>query len=250
MTTLWEARAIRKNYRVFGKTSHTALEGIDLAVEAGEIVALVGESGSGKSTLARLALGLERPDAGTLFFRGRPYADWGPMRRLYPHIQMVFQSTSESADPAWSGAQTIAEPLVHLTALTDGQRRERVEESADKVGLPHDLLAVPVGALSGGQKQRVCIARALAVQPEFLVLDEPTSGLDILLQEKLLALLQSLSRELSVAMLLITHDLKAAARCARRMAVLHHGRIIETMETHRLDQLTHPFARRLYASTI
>ncbi|GAB6059225.1 ATP-binding cassette domain-containing protein [Desulfonatronum parangueonense] len=250
MTTLWEARAIRKNYRGSGKKSHMALDKIDLAVEAGEIVALVGESGSGKSTLARLALGLERPDAGTLHFRGRPYADWGPMRTLYPHIQMVFQSTSESADPSWSAAQAIAEPLVHLTALTRGQRRERVKESADKVGLPQDLLAVPVGSLSGGQKQRVCIARAMAVQPEFLVLDEPTSGLDVLLQEKLLTLLQSLSSELSVAMLLITHDLKAAARCARRMAVLHQGRIIETMETHRLDQLTHPLARRLYASTI
>jgi peptide/nickel transport system ATP-binding protein len=250
VTTLWEARTIRKSYRGSGKKSHTALDRIDLAVEAGEIVALVGESGSGKSTLARLALGLERPDAGTLFFRGRSYADWGPMRTLYPRIQMVFQSTSESADPAWSAAQTIAEPLVHLTALTGGQRRERVRETADKVGLPHDLLAVPVGSLSGGQKQRVCIARALVVQPEFLVLDEPTSGLDVQLQEKLLALLQSLSRELSVAMLLITHDLKAAARCAQRMAVLRQGRIVETIATHRLDQLTHPFARRLYAATI
>jgi ABC-type dipeptide/oligopeptide/nickel transport system ATPase subunit len=219
-------------------------------VAPGEIVALVGESGSGKSTLARLSLALEEPDSGTFRFREKGYRDWGERKALYRHIQMVFQNTSESADPAWKTQDVIAEPLVHLTPLPPGERKARVGSAADQVHLPLDCLEKPIAALSGGQRQRACIARALAVNPAFLVLDEPTSGLDALLQDQILSLLEELARNLSVSMLLITHDLRAATRCAQRIAFLQDGIIVETAHAARLRELKHPYAKMLYEASL
>jgi peptide/nickel transport system ATP-binding protein len=254
MTPIWEAVQISKSYslgRGPGKKKRiSALHGVSLAVEPGEILALVGESGSGKSTLARLALALEKPDSGYLSFRQKSYSAWLPPKNLYRHIQMVFQSTAEAADPAWTAREVIAEPLVHLTSLPAPEREARVLAAAAEAGFPSELLAKPVAALSGGQRQRACIARAIAVRPRFLVLDEPTSGLDVLRQEQILSLLQDLALNLSVSMLLITHDLRAAARCARRIAFLRDGVLVETAFSSRLAELRHPYARMLYEASL
>lgn len=254
MKPIWEAADISKSYSVsrrMGKKGKIqALRGVSLSVARGEILALVGESGSGKSTLARLALALEEPDSGTFRFRERSYGDWGERKALYRQIQMVFQSTSESADPAWKTQDVIAEPLVHLTPLSPGERKTRVKSAAAQVHLPLDCLHKPIAALSGGQRQRACIARALAVRPEFLILDEPTSGLDAPLQEQILSLLEELARDLSVSMLLITHDLRAAARYARRIAFLSDGLLLETADSEALAGLKDPYARRLYEASL
>jgi ABC-type glutathione transport system ATPase component len=254
MKPIWEAAEISKGYslgRGMGKKKKVqALRGVSLSVAAGEIVALVGESGSGKSTLARLALALEEPDSGAFRFQEKSYGDWGDRKALYRRIQMVFQSTSEAADPAWKAREVIAEPLVHLTPLTPGERKDRVEAAAAQARFPMDCLHKPIAALSGGQRQRACIARALSVKPEFLVLDEPTSGLDAPLQEQILSLLEDLARTLSVSMLLITHDLQAAIRYAGRIAFLSEGVLVETADSEALAKLKHPYARMLYEASL
>jgi nickel transport system ATP-binding protein len=253
MKPVWEAAEISKSYSLSrgmgSRRKIQALEKVSLSVCGGEILALVGESGSGKSTLARLALALEEPDSGTFCFQGKGYGDWTDRKDLYRRIQMVFQSTSESADPGWKAKEVIAEPLVHLTALSPAERESRIKAAADQARFPLDCLHKPIAALSGGQRQRVCIARALAVRPRFLVLDEPASGLDAPLQEQILSLLKGLAGDLSVAMLLITHDLQAAIRYARRIAFLAEGAVVETVDSDNLADLKHPYARMLYEAS-
>ena len=253
MNPIWEASGIFKSYpltRGKGKAKTEVLSGVSLSVGKGEIVALVGESGSGKSTLARLALALERPDSGVFSFQGKTYEQYGAPRNLYRHIQMVFQSTCEAADPAWKALEVIAEPLVHLTALSSTQREARAKSAGALAHFPIDCLEKPISALSGGQRQRACIARALSVEPNFLVLDEATSGLDASLQEEILFVLQDLARNLSVSMLLITHDLRLAAGCAQRIAFLSEGVIVEIALPSDLGQLQHPYARMLFAASL
>lgn len=253
MKPLWEAKEISKSYSLnWGMRNRkriSALQDVSLFVGLGEIVALVGESGSGKSTLARLALALEQPDSGTFCFRGKSYDQWGAQKALYRHIQMVFQSTSDAADPSWKVKDVIAEPLIYLTSLLPGERENRILAAATQAQISPDLFHKPMGALSGGQRQRVCIARALAINPEFLVLDEPTSGLDVLLQEQILSLLSELARNLSVSMLLITHDLQAATRYAQRIAFLQDGIIVETAHAACLTELKHPYTQMLYEAS-
>jgi len=235
MIPVWEAKNLSKSYlsghSMGKKRKINVLQNLSLTVDRGEILALVGESGSGKSTLARLALLLDKPDAGKLLFQGKNYADWGDTKTLYRHIQMVFQGTAESANPQWTAKEVIAEPLAHLIKnLSASEREGRVEYAATQARFPLDYLKKPIAALSGGERQRACIARALAVEPEFLVLDEPTSGLDAVLQEQIYCLLRDLSKNLSVSMLLITHDLHAAEAHSHRIAFLSGGAIGETVE--------------------
>lgn len=251
MKPVWEAENISKSYLAghgMGKKRKVnVLQDLSLAVAAGEILALVGESGSGKSTLARLALALEKPDAGSLRFQGKSYAKWGDRKSLYRHIQMVFQGTAESANPQWLAKDVIAEPLVHLmTSLSAAEREARVESAALQARFPRECLRKPIAALSGGERQRACIARALAVEPEFLVLDEPTSGLDAVLQEQILCLLRDLAQNYSVSMLLITHDLHAAEAYAHRIAFLSRGAIAGTVESTRVASRSHPHSGALY----
>lgn len=253
MRPIWEASEIYKGYplgRGMGRKQISALRGVSLSVGAGEIMALVGESGSGKSTLARLALALEQPDSGTFSFREKRYPEWGPPKVLYRHIQMVFQSTSEAADPAWRAMDVIAEPLVHLTGLSWKEREDRIMAVASQARFPLGDLHKPVSSLSGGQRQRACIARALAVRPGFLILDEPTSGLDAHHQEQILSLFRELARTLSVSMLLITHDIQAAVRTAERIAFLLDGVIVETAYSADMKKLKHSYSQTLYEASL
>ncbi len=251
MNALWRAESVGKFYTRksgFAGQRVRALDGVSLSVRQGEMVGLVGESGSGKSTLARIALGLETPDAGTVYLREKPYAALRNPRDLYRQVQCVFQSSAEACDPAWTGRRVVEEPLVHLAGLGRAAAAERARELARQVLLPEECLNMPAGTLSGGQRQRLCLARALAVGPSFLVLDEPTANLDVLLQHSILTLLRGIASARSVAMLLITHDLRSAVGVCDSIAVIREGRILEQRPATALRGSRNPHVLRLLRS--
>ena len=251
MSMLWQAKDVSKHYTrraVFSSRSVQALDAVSLCVRKGEIVGLVGESGSGKSTLARIALGLEEPTSGAVYWEGVSYPAPQNRKALYRHVQCVLQSSAEACNPAWTGERVIEEPLVHLTAANREKRAMRVQEVARQVALPEECLRKKAGELSGGQQQRLCLARALAVNPSFLVLDEPTASLDVLLQYAIFTLLRELAQTSSVAMLLITHDLRAALSICDTIAVIRSGRTVVMAPAAELVQSPDAYVQRLLHS--
>ena len=211
-----------------------AVDGVSFTVSRSETVALVGESGSGKSTIARLALGLTRPTAGTIQFRGR-------------RVQMVFQDPYASLDPRMTAKSIVAEPLVIARKRRDVTTR--VPELFELVGLGTEHLARFPHELSGGQRQRVGIARALALDPDLVVLDEPVSALDVSIQAQILNLLAELQERLDVSYLFIAHDLAVIRHIADRVAVMHLGKIVETADADALfDMPAHPYTRALLSA--
>lgn len=210
-----------------------AVNGVSLTVDTGECVGLVGESGSGKSTLVRMITRLLDPTAGSIRFQGRDIGSI-PARRFArtperARLQLVFQDPTDSLNPRYTAFATIAEPLRllgHLTARA--QLRARVEELADMVGLPGELLSRFPHQLSGGQKARVGIARAVALHPALLVLDEPTSALDVSVQAVILHLLADLQQRLGMSYLFISHDLNVVRLLCARVLVMYRGTIVET----------------------
>jgi oligopeptide/dipeptide ABC transporter ATP-binding protein len=221
-----------------------AVAGASLSVDAGEIVGLVGETGCGKSSLARAAVGLVRPDAGEVTFEGEPLHALG--RRSRPRsevrLQMVFQNPYGSLNPRRKIGDQIADGL----AVDRAERSPRVTELLQRVGLTADMADRHPHQLSGGQRQRVAIARALAADPRIVVLDEPLSALDASVQAQVANLLVELARDLSMGMLLISHDLAIVRHVAHRTAVMYLGKIVETAPTGQLWQTPrHPYTRAL-----
>jgi len=228
-----------------------ALDGVDVAVEAGETVGIVGESGSGKSTLARAIIRQNTPAAGTIRFDGQQVAAPGgpPRAQFCRRVQMVFQNPYDSLNPRMTALEAIAEPMWRH-GLRD--RRGAMEEAGallDVVELPRELGARRPGQLSGGQCQRVGIARALALKPDLLIADEITSALDVTTQVQILELLARLQRERSLTLLYISHDLAVVSSFCRRVYVFRAGKVVETGEA--ADVLANPreaYTRQLVAS--
>jgi peptide/nickel transport system ATP-binding protein len=232
-----EVVGIDKVFRTgHGRRRHEvhALQGVDLRVGPGEVVALVGESGSGKSTLLRVIAGLVAPDGGQVALaHGRP--------------QMVFQDARASLTE-WVPVGTLIGERLRAAGRSRGDTREAVVGALRAVGLPDDLVDAEPRQLSGGQCQRVAIARAVAVPPSLLLCDEPTSALDASLAATTLNMLGRLRRELGMAMLFVTHDLSVARLVADRVAVMHRGRIVEELAAADLEQAADPYTRALLAS--
>jgi len=237
-----ERLTIRGLTKRFGTV--TALDGVDLTVAEGEVVAVIGESGSGKSTLARCAVGLTRPDAGAVWHGETDLAtcDRRTLRALRRQAPLVFQDASLALDPRQRIGAAVAEArIVHGLPPRD--------DLLAPVGLPPELARRYPHELSGGQRQRVLLARALATEPTLLLLDEPTASLDTLTRADVLALLQNLVGLRGLAMLLITHDLPAAAVLAQRLVVLERGRVVESGPVASLiGRPTHPHTRALVAA--
>jgi peptide/nickel transport system ATP-binding protein len=206
-----------------------AVDKIDLTVGAGQTVALVGESGAGKTTVLRIALGLETPTEGAVFFEGRQISgkNWRQLRSLRRRFQLVHQNPFASLDPKFTLRQTITEPLAAFRLGDRASRLARAGELMDQVGLDQALLSRRPAELSGGQRQRVAIARALALKPDLLLLDEPVSALDVSVQAQILRLLAELQRELGLSYLLIAHNLAVVAQLSHWVAVMRNGRIVE-----------------------
>ncbi len=216
-----------------------AVADFSLTMVAGESVGLVGESGSGKSTTSRVICRLIDPTEGDILFDGYsiakiPARDFhrSPSRK---DIQIVFQDPNDSLNPRFTAFDCIAHPLIRLLGMRSGDAlRRRVEECAERVGLPKDLLLRFPHQLSGGQKARVGIARAIACRPRLLVLDEPTAALDVSVQAVVLQLLDRLRREDNLAFLFVSHDLNVVRMMCERTIVLRGGVIVEQGESHTL----------------
>ena len=249
---LLEARGLVKRYDVrvgLKKRALLAVNGVSLHVDAGETLGLVGESGCGKSTLGRLLLHLEAPSAGEVFFDGQR-VDKESVRALRRSMQMVFQDANAALDPRLTILESVAEGLdIHRLCKTRAERRERVAALMERVGLEPAWMERFPHELSGGQRQRVGIARALAVEPRFLVCDEPVSALDVSARAQVLELLMSLQRDLGLGCLFIAHDLAAVRQLSDRLAVMYLGRVVETGPAEDvLASPLHPYTRMLIAS--
>jgi len=228
-----------------------AVDGVSLAIGAGETLGLVGESGCGKSTLARCLLRLIEPTAGRIHFDGVELTTLGeaPLRRRRREIQMVFQDPTASLNPRFTVRRTVEEPLRLHTELGRAARRELAEQVLGQVGLGAELLDRYPHELSGGQRQRVNIARAIATAPRLVVLDEPTSALDVSLRARIIMLLGELREKLGMTYLFISHDLAMVKYLSRRVAVMYLGTIVEQAPTRELfAQPLHPYTRALLSA--
>ncbi|AWB81229.1 ABC transporter ATP-binding protein [Corynebacterium yudongzhengii] len=206
-----------------------AVDDVTLNLQPGETIGLVGESGSGKSTLANVMCGLQAPTEGRVFFQGREVtkrtaADRRAMGRL---VSVVFQDPSTALNARMVVREQLEDPLNVHKVGTPKERRERVRELIQMVGLPSSALDALPGQLSGGQRQRVAIARALALKPKAIIADEPTSALDVSVRAQILNLLTDLKEELGLAMVFISHDIQTVRYVSDRIAVMYHGRLVE-----------------------
>ncbi len=228
-----------------------AVDGVDLAICPHETLGVVGESGCGKTTLGRAILRLVPATAGQVLFEGEDLLKLQPaeMRKHRRNLQIVYQNPYSSFDPRFNVLNVVAEPLVTHTRLHGEELVERAEQVLNQVGMPGEILYRYPHEFSGGQLQRLAVARALALNPKFIVLDEPTSALDVSVQAQIINLLQELQARLNLTYLFITHDLSVIQHISDRIAVMYLGKVVEFGDTESIfDNPRHPYTQALLAS--
>jgi oligopeptide transport system ATP-binding protein len=249
---LLETRGLVKHFPMEGTREIVhAVDGVDLAVAKGETLGLVGESGCGKTTVGRLVLRLVEATAGELLLDGRDLAriSTGELRRLRARMQIVFQDPFSSLNPRMTVQTLLERPMqLHLN-LSAAARAARVGDLLEKVGLQREHRSRYPHEFSGGQRQRIAVARALSVNPDFIVLDEPTSALDVSVQAQILNLLKQLQRDHGLTYLFISHNLSVVRHMSDRIAVMYLGQLVEvaTRETLFTAPL-HPYTRALISA--
>ena len=233
--TLVDIRNLKVHFPIKGGllgravASVKAVDGVDLQVKQGEVLGLVGESGCGKSTLGRAVLQLIKPTAGEVYFKGEEisHLSTSQIRHKRANMQMIFQDPFSSLDPRYTVGRVVAEPLENFNRGTRQERLERVKELLQVVGLNPNYVNRYPHEFSGGQRQRIGIARALALNPQFIVADEPISALDVSIQAQVLNLLLDLQNQFNLTYLFIAHNLAAIKHISNRVAVMYLGHIVE-----------------------
>jgi oligopeptide/dipeptide ABC transporter ATP-binding protein len=235
-----------------GKTRYVrAVDGVDFTIDKGKTLGLVGESGSGKTTVGRTILRLIPPTAGSVTFDGRDVfsLDNKILRALRKRMQIIFQDPMSSLNPRMNIATIVAEPLIVHSNLSRRERKIRVGELLERVGLSAQYMTRYPHEFSGGQRQRIGIARALASQPDFIVCDEPVSALDVSIQAQILNLLSDLQHDMGLSFLFIAHNLAVVEHFSDEVAVMYLGRIVEKADRDSLyANPTHPYTQALLSA--
>ncbi|WP_409469878.1 ABC transporter ATP-binding protein [Streptomyces sp. HC307] len=229
-----------------------AVDGVDLTLDRGETLGIVGESGCGKSTVARMLVSLEKPTAGVIRYRGEDITQLSgkALKAVRRNIQMVFQDPYTSLNPRMTVGDIIGEPYeIHPEVAPKGDRRRRVQELLDVVGLNPEYINRYPHQFSGGQRQRIGLARGLALRPEIIVADEPVSALDVSVQAQVINLMERLQNEFDLSYIFIAHDLSIVRHISDRVGVMYLGRIVETgRDAEIYDHPTHPYTQALLSA--
>ena len=246
-----EIKHLKKYFKTARGTLH-AVDDVSFTIEKGKTLGIVGESGCGKSTTGRAILRLLEPTDGQVIFNGQDITalSSSKMRQMRRDMQIIFQDPFSSLDPKKTVSQTIAEPIIENKILKDKKAIDaRVRELMATVGLAERLVNAYPHELDGGRRQRIGIARALAMEPKFIVCDEPVSALDVSIQAQILNLLQELKEQMGLTFIFITHDLSVVNHFADEIAVMYLGQLIEKAPTEELfDHPVHPYTRALLSA--
>ena len=246
-----ETRGLKKYFKTKSGLLH-AVDDVNLTIERGKTLGIVGESGCGKSTMGRCILRLIEPTAGQIFFEGKDVNKLTrhEMRQMRREMQIIFQDPFSSLDPRKTVMETIAEPIINYKLRTGKVEIEkRVLELMEVVGLAERLINTYPHELDGGRRQRIGIARALAVDPKFIVCDEPVSALDVSIQAQILNLLKNLQKQMGLTFIFITHDLSVVNHFSDDIAVMYLGRVVEKAPAEELfANPLHPYTKALLSA--